>query len=339
MLKPLLALLRNRYFTMILRLAVAAFFLWWVMKDIRFSELNRLSWKGILIGVVAGAFLVAAQTTLTALRWFYLLRGQGIHIPFLRAVSLTFQGCMFSLFMPGGAVGGDVLKAAFLTRETRDGKKIEGVTTIFLDRVIGMMGLFLLVLIAGLCCLHQVRNFASEIRFLVLILMTVCSAGLLAGLVLLFQDIFFRIRLFAFLLKKADALVHGALSRILDSVEVCRRDRKTLLIAFLASFLLLHPMLIFAAFMVMFGITGGFPPFFRGLFSIALGNTASVAPVTPGGLGTRDKVIEVMLQSFGTDPSIASLTPVLFSIVMMASALIGIVFFLLDMKSGNRKNQ
>ena len=106
MLKTLLALFRNKYFTMILRLAVAAFFLWWVMKDIRFSELNRLSWKGILFSLGAGAFLVAVQTFLTSLRWFYLLRGQGIHIPLFRAVSLTFQGCMCSLFMPGGAVGG-----------------------------------------------------------------------------------------------------------------------------------------------------------------------------------------------------------------------------------------
>jgi len=337
--KVISSLFRNKYFTMSLRLAVAAFFLWWVLKDIRFSELNRLTWKGILSGLGSAAFIVVLQVVLTALRWMLLLRGQDIHIPVFRAVSLTFQGCMFSLFMPGGAVGGDVLKAAFLTRETRDGRKIEGVTTIFLDRVIGMLGLFLLVLVTGLCCFRQIRDFTPEIRFLTWILMTVCAAGFLAGLVLLFQDIFFRIRLFAFLLKKADALAHGALTRILASVEVCRRDRKTLLIAFLASILLLHPLLVLSAFLVMYGTAGEFPPLIPGILSFTLGSTASVAPVTPGGLGTRDKVIEVMLHSFGIDPSIASLTPILYSIVLMTPAFIGIVFFLLDMKSGGRKNE
>ena len=268
-----------------------------------------------------------------------LLQGQGIHIYGFRAVSLTFQGSMFSLFMPGGAVGGDVLKAAFLARETQGGQKIEGVTTIFLDRVIGMMGLFSLVLVSGLCCLKTVLTFKPEIRLLVLILLAVCAAGLTAGLILLFQDIFFRIRFLAFLLKKADGLVHGALTRILNSVEVCRRDRRTLLLAFLASFLILHPMLIFSAFLVMRGVSGGFPPFLPGFFSFSLGSTASVAPVTPGGLGTRDKVIEVLLQSFGVDPSVASLTPILYSIALMFSAVIGIVFFLMDMKEARTQEK
>ena len=338
MLKTLLSFFRNKYVTMVLRLAVAAFFLWWVLKDIRFSELNRLTWKGILFGLGSAACIAVLQVGLTALRWRLLLRGQDIHISAFRAISLTFQGSMFSLFMPGGAVGGDVLKAAFLARETRDGQKIEGVTTIFLDRVIGMLGLFLLVLVTGVCCLGQIRTFTPEVRFLTFILMAVCAAGFLAGLVLLFQDIFFRIKLFAFLLKKADALVHGALTRILGSVEACRRDRKTLLIAFFASVLILHPLLVFSAFMVMFGVADEFPPLISGAFSFALGSTASVAPVTPGGLGTRDKVIEVMLHSFGIDSSVASLTPILYSIVLMLPAIIGIVFFLLDMKSGSRKN-
>ena len=332
MLKKLLDLVRNRYFLMFLRLAVAAFFLWWVMKDIRFSELGKLTWRGIAFSLVGAGIFVLLQIIGTALRWRMLLRGQGIRIPAWRAVSLTFQGCMFSLFMPGGAVGGDVLKAAFLARETRDGQKIEGVTTIFLDRVIGMMGLFLLVLLFGGCCLPAILKFTTEVRLLVWCLLAVCLAGFFAGLALLFQDFFFRFRLFAFLLRKADALAHGALTRILNSVEVCRRDRRTLMTAFLLSFVLLHPMLIFVAVLIMIGLTGSFPPFLSSFFSIACGSTASVAPVTPGGLGTRDKVIEVLLNSFGFEPNIASLTPLLYSIILMLSALLGIGCFLLDMK-------
>ena len=325
---------------MVCRLTVAVFFLWWVMKDIRFSELKRLTWKGIASGIFAAAVCVMAQVYLTALRWRMLLKGQGICISVYRAVSLTFQGSMFSLFMPGGAVGGDVLKAAFLSKETNAGQKIEGVTTIFLDRLIGMLALFLLVIAGASCCMMKILTFPPEIRFLVLILLVICLCGLLAGLAVLFQDIFFRIRFFAFLLKKADGLVHGALTRILASVEVCRKDRRTLLPAFLMSVLLLHPLLIFSAFLVMKGISGSFPGALPGILSFALGSTASVAPVTPGGLGTRDKVIEVMLQAFGVDPSVSSLTPILYSIVLMAPAFTGIVFFLLDMKirSGNGSN-
>ena len=331
MLKKLRDLFRNKYVLMVLRLTVAGLFLWWVLKGIRFSELTKLTWRGVLTGLVSAEACVVLQVACTALRWRMLLKGQGIPISVFRAVSLTFQGNMFSLFMPGGAVGGDVLKAAFLTQETREGKKIEGVTTIFLDRVIGMMGLFLLVILSGIGCLKQILTFDPEIRLLVWIMLLVCCAGLLAGLVLLFQDIFLRIRLLAFLVEKADSAMHGALSRILASVKTCRQDSKTLVIAFLGSFLILHPMLIFSAFLVMLGVSGKFPPFLAGFLSFSLGSTASVAPFTPGGLGTRDKVIEVMLQSFGFAPGTASLMPVLYSIVLIFSASLGVVFFLLDM--------
>ena len=104
------------------------------------------------------------------------------------------------------------------------------------------------------------------------------------------------------------------------------------LLQVLLSFLLLHPLLIFVAFMIMIGLTGSFPPFLSSFFSIACGSAASVAPVTPAGLGTRDKVIEVLLASFGFEPNVASLTPILYSIVLILPSLTGIIYFLLDMK-------
>lgn len=330
--------LRNPYVLMSLRLSAAAALLWWVMRDLKFSELSRLSAGGFLFSFCGALACVCAQIVLTALRWRLLLAGQGIFLTVFRAVSLTFQGQMFSLFMPGGAVGGDVLKAAFLSRETQSGRKLEGVTTIFLDRVIGMMALFLLSLLFGVFGFQRIAAFSPEIRLLTFFLLAVCLAGFAAGLVLLFQDIVFRLRFPAFLLQKADALLHGRLSRILHSVEVCRRDRKRLVYAFLLSFLLLHPLLIFAAFLVIRGISGAFPALESAGLAVALGNTASAAPVTPGGLGTRDKVIEVVLQGSGIENSIASLTPLIYSMVMVCGGLIGVFFFLYDsFRSGNRR--
>ena len=327
----------NKHFLMTLRLSAAAVLLWWVMRDLKFSELSRLSLSGFLFSFCGALVCVCTQIFLTALRWRLLLAGQGIPLTVFRAVSLTFQGQMFSLFMPGGAVGGDVLKAAFLTRETQNGRKLEGVTTILLDRVIGMMALFLLSLTFGVCCFHRIMTFTPEIRLLTFFLLSVCLAGFTAGLVLLFQDLVFRIRFLAFLLRKADGFLHGKLSRILHSVEVCRRDRKRLIYAFLMSFLLLHPLLIFAAFLVIRGISGAFPAWESAGLAVALGNTASTAPVTPGGLGTRDKVMEVVLLGGGIENSIASLTPLIYSMVMVCGGLIGVFFFLYDsFRSGSQ---
>ena len=80
MLNPKLNLLRNRYFLMILRLMIAGGFLWWVMRDLKFSELSRLSWNAILISFIAAAFCVILQVSLTAVRWLMLLRGQPLRL-------------------------------------------------------------------------------------------------------------------------------------------------------------------------------------------------------------------------------------------------------------------
>ena len=74
------------------------------------------------------------------------------------------------------------------------------------------------------------------------------------------------------------------------------------------------------------------------LLAGALGNTASVVPVTPGGLGTRDKVTEVVLNAFGTDPGISSLTPILYSTATICAALVGVFFFLADSLLRKKRN-
>lgn len=323
-------LLRTRYVVMTLRLAAAALLLYWVVSGMKFAELAKLPWRAIAFNFTAAFACVCLQIFLSSYRWRLLLRGQGIELSAFRALSLTFQGNMCSLFMPGGAVGGDILKAAFLTRETAKDSIVEGVTTILLDRIIGMMALFLLTLILAAFCFPRLLQFDPEIRVLALFLLAVCSAGLAAGAFLLFQVLFFRVKLFAFLRDRIDSWTRGRLRRVLNSIEVCRRDWKTLGLTFLLSLLVLHPLLIVAAFLLMHGVLGIFPPWNGSALAIALGNAASAAPVTPGGLGARDKVTEVILRAFGMNDSAAALTPLLYSLTVILAALAGIVFFFSD---------
>ncbi len=322
--------LKNKYVSLVLRMLVACLLLWWVIRGMKFGQMSHLTVRGLVFGFGAAFLCIIVQIALTAWRWRMLLAGQNIYLSFYRCLSLTYQGTMFSLFMPGGAVGGDLLKAAFLTRETESGRKLEGVTTIFIDRVVGMLGLFPLVLIIAAVCFRRILKFNPEIRMLVLIFLVVCAAGVTAGLVLFFQDIIFRFKPLAFCLRKADGFAKGRISRILASVEMCRKEGWILFRTFLLSLLVIHPLLLLGVFFIMLGISGHIPDPGAAFLAGALGNTASVVPVTPGGLGTRDKVTEVILNAFGTDPGISSLTPILYSTVTICAALIGVCFFLFD---------
>ena len=46
--------------------------------------------------------------------------------------------------MPGGAIGGDVIRGGFLSVRFPKGSKFDGVFTIIMDRFTGMIGIFLM---------------------------------------------------------------------------------------------------------------------------------------------------------------------------------------------------
>ncbi|WP_435017154.1 lysylphosphatidylglycerol synthase transmembrane domain-containing protein [Tundrisphaera sp. TA3] len=96
---------------------------------------------------VAGLLIYLVALMITFFRWSLLVRAQGIALRLRDAIRLGFIGNVFNLVIPG-AVGGDVIKAAFLCRMRPD-QKPQAVASMVIDRILGLMGLFLLAGIAG----------------------------------------------------------------------------------------------------------------------------------------------------------------------------------------------
>jgi glycosyltransferase 2 family protein len=90
-----------------------------------------------LIAAVGLYFLVQ---TVSAYRWYLLLKPLDIEISFLRILGLYYLGMYFNFFLPS-AIGGDVVKVYYLHKET--GRLSASTASVFLDRDIGMGGLLL----------------------------------------------------------------------------------------------------------------------------------------------------------------------------------------------------
>ncbi len=104
--------------------------------------------KGLNLGILAVALLLlAANQTIVATRWYLLLRLQSIDIGLIPAIKLTFLGFSYNNFLPS-SVGGDVLRAWYVTKHTP--KRLEAVLSVFIDRLIGLSGLFISAVIAFL---------------------------------------------------------------------------------------------------------------------------------------------------------------------------------------------
>lgn len=87
------------------------------------------------------------NTFIMALRWWMLLRVATIRIPLWEAIRLTFLGMYFSFAVPG-TVGGDLVKAYYVSKHTP--AKAAALVSVFIDRA---MGLTELTLMAGVMLL------------------------------------------------------------------------------------------------------------------------------------------------------------------------------------------
>jgi uncharacterized protein (TIRG00374 family) len=142
---------RKGHLSLIARIAVATAAILWVLWGQNWHELaavfrNLSPWYFGLSVVV-----FAAAQVIIAVRWWLLLRAQSIHIEVLAAVRLFYLGLFYNNVMPG-AVGGDLIKAWYVTKHTE--KRLEGALSVFVDRGVGLAGTLLLAIFTYFMFVH-----------------------------------------------------------------------------------------------------------------------------------------------------------------------------------------
>jgi glycosyltransferase 2 family protein len=138
----------KKYLPWILKLgfsaAVLAILAWHARSDFpKFVEYDK-NWTLL----AAGWFALVAALMTQFCRWRLLARALGLKLSIAEAMRLGFMGQLFSL-LGVGMLGGDALKTYFLGRQN-PGRMTEALTSVFVDRVIG---LYALVVMAGIVCL------------------------------------------------------------------------------------------------------------------------------------------------------------------------------------------
>lgn len=153
-------------------------------KDISdFRNLEK-DWSYLAVGYC----LCLVATLSTFFRWYLLVRALDFPFRIWDAIRLGFMGTLF-IYAGPGLVGGDLFKAVFLARE-HPGRRAVAASTVFLDRLLGMLALFNLGAIASLFVPFQNTPEQIAIRT---ILWTGSVAGML-GIALLLQPWFTQLR-------------------------------------------------------------------------------------------------------------------------------------------------
>jgi uncharacterized protein (TIRG00374 family) len=142
------------------------------------EELQKIPWRYLDPRLLALGFaFYFTSLLLTFVRWFWLVRAIEPRFPLRSTFLLGFIGNVFNLVIPG-AVGGDLIKAAYLVRMKIN--RTQAVASMVIDRILGLLGLFLLAGVAGVAAWPRAGTPVKGLILLAWALLALGSLGLTA---------------------------------------------------------------------------------------------------------------------------------------------------------------
>lgn len=247
------------------------------------DNLKSLSWELVL---AAWAYYSLCQW-ISAYRWQLFLSAKGIHVPLHRLFSFYMVGMFLNNFIPG-AVGGDVVKAYDLYRSTRQAEI--AVTSVFLERFTGLIGLGLIAVVALAIGFQQIQS------PLIWACVGASTLFLVAVILCLWHE-----RLSQFCLR----LVTGILpDRLTEKVEKLHQalhsykyHRRTLALTILLSAIL---QVMFAFYYVLTAAALGIDiAVFYFILFLPIVTLVTMLPLSLGGLGIREAALVVLFAEVG----------------------------------------
>ena len=203
------------------------------------------NWRMFALGLL----VYVAALLVTFARWHRLVAALGLPFRMRDAVRLGFIGNVFNLVIPG-AVGGDFVKAAFLCREQE--RKTQAVASMVVDRVLGLLGLFVLAFGVGAFAWH---GGTREVRWLVAFAGAMTFCGFL-GLAILFSPALYRPLLKRF---PESGRLRKVFTELVEMASAYRERLGTVAIA-LAMAVAGHALYVVAFFLADRGLFGGEAP-------------------------------------------------------------------------------
>ena len=305
-----------------LKAALAAVILGWMVRSGRL-DLTQLSqaahqWPYLLAigGICYTGFL------LTAMRWRLLLASQGVPLSLWKSFSLTMIGVLFSTVIPG-TVSGDVVKAYYIRASVPE-RSARAITTILVDRIVGMLGLLVLSAVGGLFSYNVISgNRQVRLFYWMVAAAALCFA---AGIAIAVVSSRWAVNL-------ADRM--AGRFRVLSAVKECLgtlavfHAKPLVLVAALAISLPGQALTSVAFYLAARALGISSLPFLPFLWIVPLGLVAMSIPIAPAGLGIGQMAFYTLFEFvFPGNGNLGSSMSVVFHLAYIAASLSGIVFYL-----------
>lgn len=256
-------------------------FLWWQNGEhLQAVWARPKHWTMLLAAFV----LILGSTLLTFVRWYLLVKAQKFEFRLSDAVRLGYFGLLCNYIGPG-AVGGDVAKAIFLaTRQAS--RRTVAVATVFLDRVLGLLALFVLGAIAA--AIHPPLPGLPQLQITSYILWGGSVAGILGLIAMLTPSLTHHP-----LVRKLEGLplVGKPFGEMLHGVELYQSAKGTLAAA-LGISVVCHAGIIVGFYFCAVALQPIVPSLLTHFYFMPIAETLSVFIPTPAGIGALEGAIQ-----------------------------------------------
>ena len=276
--------------------------------------------------LVAGVISAVIPSLLGIFRWRWILNVQGLEVKFKRLFSITFIGMFFNAFMLG-STGGDVIKAWYVAHETHH-KKAEAVATVVVDRLIGLLSLFVITLVMMAVFYRRVFEDPKLLWFSLATLAVVVSTVLatIIGLWRGFADKFPGMRAWLQRLPRYETL-----RRMVDAYRVYASHpavlTKTVLISFGVHFFSMLSIVCIG-----YGLGVRSASFIDYYLYLPIINSVTAVPITISGFGVREGMYIKMFREVGVPEPTALVMSLLGYLAVLIWSIVGGVFFLTHRK-------
>lgn len=311
----------------VIKLAIPAAIIFWLLWRMEPEEWEQLREQPKNYPLLVSALLVALSgMVLSFVRWWLLVRCQGIGLSVVEALRLSSIGFLLS-FASAGSVGGDLFKAIFLAKRS-PGKRIEAIASVVVDRGVGLLGLLLMVTIALAFVDPQPSGGGEDSR----------EVERIGAAAMYFSTIGFAV-LGVLILggRSIDRFVDWAatwplIGELVGRVAGPLRMFHRYPVAFGVSLVMsvgVHVLLTLAIYMIARALFADPPTLADHLVIVPLANTAAALPIAPAGLGLMEAAMEWLYHVIPATPTKASgtLVALVYDFVKILLAVAGMVFY------------
>lgn len=283
-------------FLTLLKLLFAALLLLWLVRSgqLDFGQLRKFVIEPELAAATLAYFIIG-PVILTTMRWKLLLEAANYVISWKRAFQLQLTGFFFNTVMPG-AVGGDLVKTAYVIRDNPNKSKALAMMTVVLDRIIGLCGLFFVGWV--LVMLNYQQIVAEKKLWPLISLMSLISLGFI---------VFFATALYHYkgrdpILRLLELRIPGfkVFLKLYNALRIYRNSRPAIVRCLLYSCMIQITSLLLFYFMTS-RVLGFAPPFGPIATIFPMGILTTAIPITPGGLGVGHVAFDKLFHIIGLD--------------------------------------